>query len=144
MEEEIRQTISFVIRRPGDPAAILTVLRPPDDADLPDAWGLPAGRVRPGESWEDAVHRAGREKLGVELDVGRELNRGSTPRPGYRLEMRLFEATIARGEPRVPQRADGSTQYRAWRWAPVETLRPAAERGSLCCRLCLEAAPSSS
>src|SRR5690606_16323690 len=87
MEGEIHRTISFVVTRPGDPQALLTVLRPPDDPDLPDAWGLPAGRVRPGESWTDAVRRAGREKLGVELDVGRELNRGSTRRAAYLLQM---------------------------------------------------------
>ncbi|HEY8469143.1 MAG TPA: NUDIX domain-containing protein [Longimicrobiales bacterium] len=139
MDDTVHPTISFVIRRPDAPAELLVVLRPPDDPDLPDAWGLPAGRVRPGESWEDAVRRAGREKLGVELEVGRELNRGSLQRATYRLEMRLFEAQITRGEPRVPQHAPGVTQYRAWRWATPDALRPAAERGSLCCRLCLEA-----
>ena len=144
MEGDIHRTISFVIKRPGDPEALLTVLRPPDDADLPDAWGLPAGRVRPGESWTDAVRRAGRDKLGVELDVGRELNRGSTHRAAYLLEMRLFEATITHGEPHVPQPHADVTQYRAWRWARADTLRPAAERGSLCCRLCLEVTPAGS
>jgi 8-oxo-dGTP diphosphatase len=139
MDDTVHPTISFVIRRPDAPAELLVVLRPPDDPDLPDAWGLPAGRVRPGESWEDAVRRAGREKLGVELEVGRELNRGSLQRATYRLEMRLFEAKITRGEPRVPQDTPGVTQYRAWRWATPDALRPAAERGSLCCRLCLEA-----
>jgi len=138
MEQEIHRTISFVIRRPDDPTAILTVLRPPDDADLPDAWGLPAGRVRPGESWEDAVRRAGREKLGVELEVGAELNRGSIERPRYTLEMRLYEARIVSGEPTVPQPVPEVTQYVDWRWDEAPVLRPAADRGSLCCRLFLE------
>lgn len=141
MGDAVHQTISFVIRHPDDAGKLLAVLRPPDDADLPDAWGLPAGRIRPGESPADAVRRAGREKLGVELEVGRELNRGSVQRAAYRLEMQLFEATIVRGEPRVPQPHAEVTQYRAWRWARRDVLRPAADRGSLCCRLCLEVAP---
>lgn len=135
----IRRAISFVIRPPDRPDRALIVRRPPDDEDLPDVWGLPAGSLREGESWEDAVRRSGREKLGVRLDVGRELNRGTTERAEYTLEMRLFDATIAEGEPRVPQPHPGVTQYTDWRWAEVDALEPAARQGSLCSRLCLEA-----
>ena len=57
----IKQSVSFVIRRGAE---ILVVLRPPDDLELPSVWGLPAASLRAGESWEDAVVRAGREKIG--------------------------------------------------------------------------------
>lgn len=136
--DPVKRSISFAVFDPEDPSRVLEVLRPEDDPELPDLWGLPAGSLRPGESWEDAVLRAGREKLGVELEVGPELNRGSTPRSGYTLEMRLFEARVLRGEPSVPQPFPEVSQYRAWKWGPHEALRPAAERGSLCCRLFLE------
>jgi ADP-ribose pyrophosphatase YjhB (NUDIX family) len=134
----VRQSVSFVIRQPGAPDHVLAVLRPPDDVELPDVWGLPAGSLRPGETWEDAVRRAGREKLGVVLEVGPELNRGTLERRDYILEMRLFEARILAGEPRVPQPHPEVTQYRDWRWAPADLLLPAADLGSLCCRLFLE------
>ena len=133
----IKRSISFVVRQPTDASRILAVRRPPDDDELPDAWGLPAGSLRAGETWADAVRRAGHEKLGVELDVGGVLEEGDLERDGYALRMRLYEARIARGEPRVPQAAPGVTQYTETRWATAATLEPAARAGSLCCRLYL-------
>ena len=49
------------------PEGLLLVRRPDDDDDLPGVWGLPAASLAEGESEEDAVRRAGREKLGVEV-----------------------------------------------------------------------------
>lgn len=136
----VKRSVSVAIFDPADRRRVLVVRRPPDDEELPDLWGLPAASLRPGESWEDAVRRAGREKLGVELEVREELNRGSTARAGYTLEMRLLEARIVSGSPAVPQPAPGVTQYRAWAWGEAAALEPAATRGSLCCRLFLERA----
>jgi ADP-ribose pyrophosphatase YjhB (NUDIX family) len=117
---------------------VLVVLRPEDDEELPNVWGLPAGSLHQGETWLDAVERAGREKLGIELEVIRELNRGETERSNYTLQMRLYEARIAHGAPSVPQPDNDVTQYRDWKWDTPEVLQPAADRGSLCCRLFLE------
>jgi 8-oxo-dGTP diphosphatase len=117
---------------------LLAVQRPEDDEDLPNAWGLPASSLRAGESWDDAVLRTGRDKLGVELRPKRELNRGTLERASYTLEMRLYEAEITSGTVTVPQGAAGVTQYQQWMWGTPELLRPAAERGSLCCKLFLE------
>jgi ADP-ribose pyrophosphatase YjhB (NUDIX family) len=133
----VKRSVSFAIFRPDDRDQVLVVQRPPDDEDLPDAWGLPAGSLRPGEDWADAARRAGRDKLGVELAVDGELNRGSIERAPYTLEMRLLEARIVAGEARVPQSVAGVTQYQAWRWGTAEDLVPAAKRGSLCSRLFL-------
>ena len=131
-----KRSVSFVVRN-GE--RVLIVQRPADDEDLPNAWGLPAASLREGESWQDAVVRAGRDKLGVELKVGTELNRGALERDNYTLEMRLYEVEIVKGRPLVPQPNDDVTQYQNWKWGVTEELRPAAERGSLCCRLFLEA-----
>lgn len=133
----VKRSISFAIRAADGPTRILAVRRPPDDVDLPDAWGLPAGSLRAGELWEDAVRRAGREKLGVELEVGNVLEEGELERAGYTLHMRLYEAGIVAGEPSVPQAAIDVTQYAALDWALPEAFEPAAEAGSLCCRLYL-------
>ena len=132
MERRVKRSVSVSIPNGND---VLIVQRPSDDEDLPNAWGLPAATLREGETWEAAVRRAGREKLGVELDVGRELNRGSLERKDYTLEMRLYEARIARGTPVVPQPETTVTQYQGWRWGNATDLAPAAEQGSLCCRL---------
>ncbi len=134
----VKHSVSFAIFRPDRPEEVLVVRRPPDDEDLPDLWGLPAGSLRPGEDWTDAVRRAGREKLGVALEVGPELNRGTLERAGYTLEMRLLEAVILSGAPSVPQAEAGVTQYSAWKWGSAGDLVPASVRGSLCSRLFLE------
>lgn len=138
-----KRSIAIVIRAqtPSDPeGAVLIVQRPPDDEDLPDVWGLPAGSLLDGESWTDAVERAGREKLGVTLETGRMHASGTSERPGYTLSMRLYEARIVAGEPTVPQPAASVTQYQAVRWGDARDLEPAARRGSLCSRLFLHGA----
>ena len=132
----VKRSVSFVVRNGG---RVLIVQRPADDEDLPNAWGLPAASLRAGETWQDAVVRAGRDKLGVELKVGDELKRGSLQRSSYTLEMRLYEAEIVTGRPIVPQPKAGVTQYQNWKWGVADDLVPATERGSLCCRLFLEA-----
>lgn len=133
----VKRSVSFAVFHPADASLLLVVQRPSDDEDLPDAWGLPAGSLRPGEDWADAVRRASRDKLGVELKLGAELNRGTIERAAYTLEMRLYEARILAGEPVVPRAVAGVTQYQAWRWATADVLRPAAAAGSLCSRLFL-------
>lgn len=133
-----RRSVSFVIRHPDAPELALAVRRPPDDDDLPNAWGLPAGSLRADESWQDAVRRAGRDKLGVALEVGDVLEQGTIERADYTLHMRLYEARIASGAPAVPQDVDDVTQYTALDWLPPERFVAAAQAGSLCCRLYLK------
>lgn len=133
----VRRAVSFVIPGP-EPGTVLSVRRPPDDPDLPEVWGLPAGSPRPGEDDREAVVRSGREKLGVELRVGERLGEGEAEREEHALRMALYRARIRSGDPEVPQPVRGVTQYTAWRWARPEGLREAARRGSLCSRLYLE------
>lgn len=135
----IRDAVAFVVRDPARAGALLLVRRPPDDPDLPDLWGLPAGSRQSIETWHRAVERAGLDKLGVELRVGALLNEGTTERAEYTLHMRLYEAEVVRGELAVPQPFGHVTQYRALEWGPPERLEPAAAKGSLCCRLLLDA-----
>lgn len=134
----VERTVAVVIRNPEAPGAVLAVLRPQDDPDLPGTWGLPAATLHPGESFEGAGLRAGRQKLGVDLAQLRSLRQGAQRRGERTIEMRLYEAQIARGSPAVPQRYPAVTQYAAWRWTNRETFRSGAAAGSLCCRLFLE------
>jgi ADP-ribose pyrophosphatase YjhB (NUDIX family) len=132
-----KESVAVVIRNPKQTERVLTVLRPPNDEDLPNAWGLPAATLRPGESWDDAVRRVGLEKLGVQLKVGRAIEEGGLERRNYRLKMRLYEAQIQKGTPFVPQPDTAITQYSKWKWGTAEDLQSAAEHGSLCCKLYL-------
>lgn len=150
----VKEAVSFAVHRPGEGEEgepwVLAVLRPPDDHELPGVWGLPATSLREGESWEEALVRAGRQKLGVTLRPGSLLAEGKQERPledptseeapaPHLLRMRVYEATIQEGSPTVQSPRGSGTHYADWRWADPEELREAARRGSLCTSLYLEA-----
>jgi len=119
--------VSLVIE---DGELVLLVRRPDDDADLPGVWGLPAASITDGESPDDAVRRAGREKLGVEVRPLEAI--------GSDGGMTDFRAEIVTGEPEVPQ-SGPNTQYAELRWGGLDDLAPAARRGSLCSQVLLRA-----
>ena len=76
------------------------------------------------------MHRAGREKLGVEV---RTVEPVGTDGP-----MTDFRAEIVTGEPAV-QRGGPNTQYAEVKWGALADLVPAAREGSLCSRVLLRA-----
>ena len=115
-----KRSVSLVIEGPD---GLLLVRRPEGDESLPGIWGLPAASLGEGESEEDAVRRAGREKLGVEVVPVRPL--------GSEGAMTDWESRIAEGSPSVPQRGP-NTQYAELRWGDARELAPAARLGSLC------------
>jgi ADP-ribose pyrophosphatase YjhB (NUDIX family) len=113
------------------------VQRPALDENLPNVWGLPAGSLKDGESFEDCVRRSGMEKLGVELDVVDLIGEGNLERDTYVLHMKEYEVSVRSGEPSVPQPYPEVTQYQATRWGNADDLVEAASKGSLCCRIFL-------
>jgi ADP-ribose pyrophosphatase YjhB (NUDIX family) len=129
----VKRSVALVIEGPH---GLLLVRRPEHDESLPGTWGLPAATLAHGESEEEAVRRAGREKLGVDVRPLGVVGEDEDERPGYRIAMRDWAVEIAAGEPSVPQSAAG-TQYVALRWGEAEDLAPAAARGSLCARVLL-------
>jgi len=133
----MRYAISYVIYK-KERSALLVVKRPSTDPDLPNVWGLPAGSVGEKETFEEAVLRSGREKLGVELKIRYFIGRGNIERDDYILHMEEYEAEIVHGRPRVPQPVEVVTQYTQLKWGTADNLKAAARKGSLCCRLYLE------
>jgi 8-oxo-dGTP diphosphatase len=112
------------------PEGLLLVRRPDDDESLPGVWGLPAVSLAPGESEEDAVRRAGRDKLGVDVEPLEPV--------GHEAGMTDWQARVSFGKPAVPQPGP-NTQYTDLRWGEAAELVPAAREGSLCCRVLLRA-----
>ena len=123
-----------------DDGRVLAVRRPDEPGEeLPGVWGLPATTLREDETEEEGIARIGREKLGGELKAGQVLGLGERDRDGYTLRMTVREATIT-GTPRLPPKGSaGGTLYDALDWLPADSFRAAAERGSLCCAVFLEA-----
>lgn len=68
----------------------------------PVGWELPGGKVEPGESTADALHRELAEELGVSARLGEELL-GPLPDGGWRLSvrhvMRVWFAQVTGGTP---------------------------------------------
>ena len=137
---ETRRAVSVALRRPD--GLVLAVRRPEGpDEELPGVWGLPAVTLRAGEPAEAGVRRLGLEKLSVALTPGALIAEGDQRRDSYALRMSVYEAATD-GEPALPpeQAASlGGTRYEAIDWLPAASFRRAAEQGSLCCRLFVEA-----
>jgi len=133
----IKNSIAFVIYN-EDNSQVLFVQRPKDDDLFPNMWGLPAGTLQKNESWEDAVKRAAREKLGIEVEVLGLINQGKQEREKHFLLMREYEARIINGTPIAPQPFQEINQYQGCKWGAAEELIETAQKGSLCCRLFLD------
>lgn len=133
----VQRAVALVVHCPDDAGLLLAVRRPEDDAELPGLWGLPAATLREHETVRDAARRIGEAKLGVEVEPGKVVARGSQQRPAYLLEMALLTARLRDPDsrPRLLAPSGLSTAYVGWRWAHPDVLEEAARRGSLCCQL---------
>lgn len=134
--KQLKYAISYVIYN-KDRSKFLIVQRPSDDETLPNLWGLPAGSVKGNETFEEAIIRSGKEKLGVTLKLLRFIGRGNIERKDYILHMEEYEAEIIAGKPKVPQSVQGITQYQSWKWGIASDLKDAANKGSLCSQIYL-------
>ena len=77
-------------------------------AELAGSWELPGGKVEPGESPLDALHREIHEELGVEIQIGALLKGPLVGRwpLGDRHVIQVWLARITRGEPHPLQDHD--------------------------------------
>ena len=136
----VKKAVALAISTSSEPGMVLMVQRPNEPGEeLPGMWGLPAASIRAGETCAEAAVRAGRDKLGVELDLQDALAFGQQERDSYVLTMTVYRANLDVGETglKLGSTHDGTTQYTSWRWASPEALQPAADLGSLCSKLYL-------
>lgn len=137
---------------PSMESEVVVVQRPSTDKDLPNVWGLPAGMVTftgaegpTPNDYERAAVVAGMAKMGVDVEVVRDMGYMSHNRGSYTLHMTQFQVRIVGRDgaadpaalPVVPQPVEGITQYQSWRWGLPHDLLAAADKGSVCSRIFL-------
>ncbi len=80
-------------------------------------WEFPGGKIESGESPAEALVREIREELGVGIQVGELLHRGSTPVNGRIVDLRCYWASLTDATPST------STDHDALRWFRRDELR---------------------
>jgi 8-oxo-dGTP diphosphatase len=94
--------VAGVIRRDG---LLLIAQRMPGDT-LAGYWEFPGGKVERDEDLLTALRRELLEELGVEVEIGAELQRVVHAYPDRDVRLYFYEATILSGEPRPIEAAD--------------------------------------
>ena len=138
MPKPIEYTAALVIYN-QDRSKFYLCRRPLDDPSMPGYWGFPAASKRsPDEPWEETVARAAKTKLGIKVKIIKYLGEMTMDRGKYILILRDYEVKVIKGEPKVPQKIKGATQYIEEKWTsdPKELIKPARD-GSLCSRVFL-------
>ena len=67
----------------------------PATASLPLLWEFPGGRVEDAETDEEALRREVKERLGVDVVVGKEVRRVVHPYATYTVELHVYEGSLA-------------------------------------------------
>lgn len=83
--------------------------------DFKDYWEFPGGKIEPGESPEEALHREIMEELKVTVGVDAHLTRVEYDYPDFHLSMDCFLCHLESGELTL-------TEHEAARWLKAEEL----------------------
>ena len=77
---------------------LITQRRPGDH--LGGLWEFPGGKVEPGETFQHCLKRELREELGIEIDIGDEIEEITHAYPEKTVRLRFFHCALRSGEAR--------------------------------------------
>jgi 8-oxo-dGTP pyrophosphatase MutT (NUDIX family) len=100
----VKQKDRYLITQRSAPAALVGL------------WEFPGARVEPGSSDEAELERALRERLAIDVKVGRLLASRTQKYVGYSVETALYEASMLPGQTPRPQTVAD------YRWVTAEEL----------------------
>src|SRR5262245_57042800 len=101
MKKRISAFAYVILQDTLPPTKLLVVNRSPNDRYFPNMCGIPAGTLRKHEEYEGAIQRTAKFRLDLEVEVLGERGAGVSDRGTHVVEMRLFEARIVTGTPRI-------------------------------------------
>jgi 8-oxo-dGTP diphosphatase len=96
----MRSRLRVVAAALFDAAGRVLIAQRPEGKHMAGWWEFPGGKVAQGESDADALVRELREELGVETRVHRQITALTHEYPDRVVELVLWHASIASGEPR--------------------------------------------
>ncbi|MGN6599451.1 MAG: (deoxy)nucleoside triphosphate pyrophosphohydrolase [Actinomycetes bacterium] len=107
-----------------DPRGRLLAARRSAPAAVAGGWELPGGKVEPGESEPDALHRELREELGVEVELGDRVGGSWQLDPQHRpgAVLHVWTALVRRGTPAALEDHDELRWLPPGQWFDVEWL----------------------
>jgi ADP-ribose pyrophosphatase YjhB (NUDIX family) len=133
-----KEAVSLVITDNDDNFLAVKRADDPND-DLAGVWGFPAVTLKQDESHQEASLRVGRQKLGVDIELGEKIGDSTHDRNTYVLHLTDYKAKITHGTPTAPQSDTSVSQYAECKFTDDRTiLFEAARKGSQCTQLFLE------
>ena len=85
------------------------------DAHLGGLWEFPGGKREPGETFEECLRRELKEELGIEVEVGEEVESITHRYPEKTVHLKFFRCAWIQNEPQP-------LGCPAFRWLPPEDL----------------------
>lgn len=93
---------------------LLIAQRQPD-SHLGGLWEFPGGKREPNETWEQCLARELHEELGIQVEVGSEIESLTHAYQEKTIHLRFFKCRLTCGEPR-------NILCAAWKWITVDEL----------------------
>ena len=87
----------------------------PRGGSFGEHWEFPGGKVEPGETPTEALHREIGEELGVEIQVDEWLGQGRASARGCTIVLDVYWSTLIKGEPEP-------REHLALRWIGVDEI----------------------